>query len=452
MALHWRILIGLALGALVGVAINAWWSGGTWASLGVSDPGAFMRGVEAEGNAGASTLARVLRFGARLNQFVGDLFVRCLRFIAIPIVVFSIITGVASLGDVRKLGRLGGKTLGIFAITSTSSATIGLLLSGIVRPGTFVSAEVREQLISAGRGSAEAAAQSAADVSIWRQLLDVVPVNPFAALAQGEMLQVIVLGIALGAGLTMVGRERCELVVKVFDALADAVLQLVRLLMELAPYAVFALMAPVAATMGVDVLRALAVYCVVVVVGLSLVLFVVYPLVVWVFTRRAGGVGYANFFRAIAPAQLLAFTSSSSAATLPVTMECTRDRLGVPEDIAGFVCPLGTTINMDGTAVYQAVAVTFLAQLFGVEMHIADQFKMMAFAVLISIGSPGLPGASVILMVVAMQAFGLPTEGIAIVLAVDRILDMCRTVVNVAGDATAAVSVAASEGRWARGA
>jgi Na+/H+-dicarboxylate symporter len=212
-----------------------------------------------------------------------------------------------------------------------------------------------------------------------------------------------------------------------------------------APYAVFCLIARTAARMGLEVLGALLAYCVVVVVGLAVALLGVYPATLYLLTPRGRRVGFRRFFSAMAPAQLLAFSSSSSSATLPVTMECARDRLGVAERVVSFVVPLGATTNMAGTALYQAVASTFIAQLYGVEMTLAQQATVVLLATLIAVGSPGVPGGSIVMMVIVLEAVGLPTEGIAVILAVDRVLDMCRTVVNVSGDAAAAAVVGAWE-------
>jgi Na+/H+-dicarboxylate symporter len=451
MALHWKILLGLVLGVALGVALNAWWTGETWSRLGVNDAKDFLAGKANPANDGAVLGAMAIRVAVRAAKLVADLFLRGLRFIAVPVILFSIISAVAGLADLRRLGRIGGKTLGIFALTVVIASGVGLVLVNVVRPGSRVSEETRqritEQMMPQARQRLDSAKAQSESLSAWDQVTNALPTNPFAALAQGDMLQVVVAAILVGIGLILIPKPRRDVVVGFCDALADAVLQLVRLLMQLAPFAVFCLVVPVVAGMGLELVGALAAYCVTTLVGLGVVLFLEYPLLTRAFTPAGNKVGYRRFFRGMAPAQLLAFSSSSSAATLPATMECCNDRLGVPEEITSFVCPLGTTINMDGTALYQIISVIFLAQLSGVDLSWAQQATVALLAILVAVGAPGLPGSSVVMMTVVLQAVGLPGEGIAIILAVDRLLDMARTVVNVSGDAAAAVIVAGSEGR-----
>jgi len=450
LALHWKIVIGLLAGAAVGLALNLWWTDAAWSGVGVHDPAAYLAGRASEANADAGTPAAAARFAVRLNDLVGKLFVRCLRFIAVPIVLFSLIVGVASLGDLRKIGRIGGKTLAMFAATTVLAIVVGITGSQIVRPGLFVPEAQRAQLAAQRSSELASKVSAAAEVSPWKMALELVPQNPFEALAKGEMLQTIVLALTLGIGLTMIPRDRAGAAVSFCEAMADAITKVIELVMLAAPYAVFALIVPVAAGMGLEVLKALAVYSLVVVGGLAVMLLVAYPLILWTLTGRTGRVGYGRFFRAMAPAQLLAFSSSSSNATLPVTIECTHKRLGVSEEITSFVCPLGATINMNGTALYQAVAATFLAQLYGIPLTLGDQVMLVVTATLVSVGSAGVPGASIVLMVVVLQAVHVPAEGIAVILGMDRILDMCRTVVNISGDAMTAAVVASSEGQLAR--
>ncbi|MDX2115583.1 MAG: dicarboxylate/amino acid:cation symporter [Planctomycetota bacterium] len=443
LALHWKILIGLVLGAAAGLAVNALWTAEVWSSLGVADSKAFMAHAASEANAGAGAGAKAARLAAELVKFAGDLFLRCLRFIAVPIVLFALIHAVASLGDPRKLGRMGGKTIALFLCTGVASAALGVTIATLAAPGRGVSVEAPAARLS----DAEQAAKGAASVSGWQMALDAIPMNPFAAIANAQMLQVVVLSIAIGLGLTLIPKEKAAPAIAVCEAFAEAVLRLVQLLMHAAPYAVFALMAGIVGTFGLELFVALAKYCLVVVAGLAIILFVMYPGLTTLLTPRNNRVGWGRFFRAMAPAQLVAFTSSSSAATLPVTMECARDRLGAEEDVASFVCSLGVSFNMDGTAMYQAVVVTFLAQLYGVDLSFADRLLVTFMAAALSIGVPGIPGGSLVVMAVVLESIGVPTEGIAIILAVDRVLDMCRTVVNVSGDAMGTAIVAASEGK-----
>jgi proton glutamate symport protein len=451
--LHVWIVIGLLGGAVAGLAVNAIWTGEAWQNVGVGDAGAFMAGRSVEANEGAGAGAWVVKAVAQGTEFVGQLFVRLLRFVAVPIVLFSLIVGVASLGDVRRLGRIGGKTLVLFVVTTAISATIGLTLSNAVRPGRFVD-EAKARELSASQASAaqariEAGEKVRQEVSIWGELSKIVPLNPFESLAKAEMLQVVFLATVIGVGLTLVPRGKSEAVVRLCDGMQEAIGSILRGVMYLAPVAVFALIAVTISRLGLDVLGALLVYCVVVVVGLSVSQFVMYPGLLWVLTRGRARVTPGRFLSAMSPAMLLAFSSSSSNATLPVTMECARDRLGVAEEIVSFVCPLGATVNMAGTALYQAVAATFLAQVFGIDLSLSQQVMIVGLATLIAVGSPGVPGGSIVMMVIVLEAIHVPPQGIAIILAVDRILDMCRTVVNISGDAAVAAMVGASEGKLA---
>lgn len=452
LALHWKIVIGLVLGLVVGVLLDRFWTAQTWAALGVGDSAAYMArkagesfatGRVAEANADAGLAAGAVRFIVNANAFIGQLFFRALRFIAVPIVLCSLIVGVASLGDLRRLGRIGAKTVGIFLVTTVIAIVMGLALVNAVKPGAYIDAAARERMMEQHRAAAAASIGRTEELpGAWQQALDMVPANPFEALAKAQMMQVIVLAILIGMGLTLVPRSRAEPAVKFFDALTEAIVQLVNLVIRMAPVAVFALVAPAIVTMGLEVLAALLVYSLVLVGGLALVVFVEYPLCL----RLLSGMGPRRFFRGLSPAILTAFSSSSSSATLPVTMECTRDRLGVSERITSFVCPLGATINMAGTAMYMGVAALFVAQMYGMELTLGQQASIVVMGTLAAIGSPGIPGSGVIMLVVVMQQVHVPAEGIAVILGVDRLLDMCRTVANVTGDAMTAVCVASSEG------
>ena len=462
-ALHWQILIGLVLGIIVGAALNIFWKPGVWESLGVRDVAQFFDhrweptlppGVEevsdlpaderlaVDPNYEAGFVAKVARTIVNANSFVGDMFLRLLRFIAAPIVLFSLIVGVASLNDLRKLSRIGGKSIAIYLCTTAIAITIGLTLANVIRPGKFVPADVRDQLQAQQEAKASASIATAQEPSIWQVFLDFVPTNPFKALAEGEMLQIVTLSLLIGIGITLIPKGKSDIAVRFFDAMTEAVIKLVQLIMLIAPLAVFALIAKVASTLGLDVLKALIVYCTVVVVGLALHMFGVYPLIFLIFTKM----GYARFFKGMAPAQLLAFSTSSSSATLPVTIECARDRLGVREDVSSFVLPLGATVNMDGTALYQGVAAVFIAQMYNMGLSLADQLTIVLTATLASIGTAGVPGVGIIMLVIVLRAVHVPLEGIAVILGVDRLLDMCRTCVNVTGDAAVAVTVASTEG------
>ncbi len=452
LALHWKIVIGLALGVAVGVLIDRFWTPGTWSSIGVNDPRSFMAkragevfasGVASEANADAGFVAGAVRFIANANTLIGQLFFRSLRFIAVPIVLCSLTVGVASLGDLKRLGRIGGKTIAFFVLTTAISIAIGLTITDVVAPGKQISPEARAEMTAQYKSNVEASVGRTSEVpSFWQQGLDLVPPNPFQALATAQMLQVIVAAMALGAALTMIPQAKSGPVIAFFDALTEAIVMLVNAIMRLAPIAVFCLVAPAIVIMGLDVLSAVGVYCLVLVSGLAIVMLVVYPIMLRIF----GGVGFARFFKAMSPAMLTAFSSSSSNATLPVTISCTIKRLGVSERIASFVCPLGATINMAGTAMYQGVATVFIAQMYELDLTIGQQAIVVLTATLAGIGTPGIPGAGVVMLVIVLESVGVPAEGIAVILGVDRILDMCRTVVNITGDAAAAAVVAKTEG------
>ena len=456
LALHWKILIGLVLGVAVGIAVNLAWTPATWSSLGVNDPASYLAGgkaaklaaVEGAANADAGFLAHAARFLRNLVTFVGDLFMNGLRFIAVPIVLFSLAAGVASLNDTAKLGRIGGKTIAVYLATTAVAISIGLLAANLVGPGRGFPEELREQFAAQ---EADNATRSIASAEIqesrgtWDILLDIFPSNPFAAMAQGNTLQVVVVGLLVGIALTLIPRAKADPLVAMFDGMTDVVIKIVELVLIIAPYAVFALIVRVVADLGIEVLLAQLKYCLTVIGALALMMFVVYPALLRVFTP----VRYGRFFRAISPAQLLAFSSSSSGATMPVTMDCVERRLGVKEDITSFVIPIGATINMDGTALYQGVAAVFIAQMFGVPLTLADQLMIVLTATLASIGTAAVPGVGIVMLIIVLDAVKMPDEvmttGIAVILGVDRILDMCRTSCNVTGDCMVAALVASSE-------
>jgi Na+/H+-dicarboxylate symporter len=452
LALHWKILIGLALGVVFGLAINSLWTAETWSSLGVDDAKAYLAGprtakasmTEGGLNADAGMLAAAAKFLRNLNGFVGTLFMNGLKFIAVPIVLFSLAAGIASLNDITKVGRIGVKTVVIYLLTTSLAITIGLAAANLIGPGRGFPEGLREEL-RAGQaadaaGKLEAAGQQI-DRSMWNVLIDIFPTNPFGAMAAGNTLQVVVVGLLVGIAITMIPKEKGQPLIAFFDGMTDVVIKIVEIVLILAPYAVFALLVAVVAEMGFEVLENLAVYCLTVVLGLALMMFVVYPAILRVFTP----VRYRRFFRAISPAQLLAFSSSSSGATMPVTMECVERRLGVSEDVTSFVIPVGATVNMDGTALYQGVAAAFIAQMYGMGLSIGDQLTIVLTATLASIGTAAVPGVGIVMLVIVLDAVGIPLEGIAVILGVDRILDMCRTSVNVTGDCMVAAVVAHSE-------
>lgn len=484
MALHWKILIGLLLGVVVGLAINITWTDATWARLGVDEIKPYLDGRERaavlpEGidqvaaidptnenlagrsvftitsdqieryrletrpvNPDAGLVAAAARFIRHGNAFVGDLFMRGLRFIAVPIVLFSLIVGVSSLKDMSKLGRIGGKTIGIYLVTTAIAITIGLVLANVVGPGRGFPDELRQSLEASGAGDASLKIAGAEDrPTAWDTMLNIVPANPFTALAATEMLQVVFAAVAIGVGLTFLPEKKAKPVIEFADAMTDVVIMIVHGVLAIAPYAVFALIVKVLADLGFDVLLNLIQYVLTVVGGLALMIFVIYPAVLRIFTP----IGYRRFFKAISPAQLLAFSSSSSGATLPVTMECCEERLGLSEEVTSFVVPIGATINMDGTALYQGVAAVFIAQMYGMDLTIGQQLSIVLTATLASIGTAAVPGVGIVMLVIVLQSVNIPLQGIAVILGVDRILDMCRTTCNVTGDCMVAAVVAAGE-------
>ncbi len=422
----------------------------------------------------------------------GDIFLRLLKFIAVPLVLFSIISGVASLPDPSKLGRLGAKTIAAYLITTVLSVTIGLLLVNTLRPGDYIAEEQRiknrikyelwaEQngeailddkhllhdpqfaaLVAEARAALEAeqsneevqqrvaVAQKQKAQSPLQFLVDMVPDNIFAALTDGKkMLQVIFFGIFFGIMLLLLPREKTGSLQQVIEGANEVFLKMVEVVMNAAPFFVFALMAGVMASLAetpgevIEIFKGLLSYSLVLVLGLGLMIFVVYPGIVRLFVPE---ISYTGFFRKISPAQFLAFSTSSSAATLPVTMECVHDNIGVKSHISNFVLPIGATINMDGTSMYQAIAVVFLAQMHMVDLTIAQQLTIVLTATLASIGAAAVPSAGLVMMIIVLQSVGLNPAWIAIIFPVDRILDMCRTVVNVTGDATVSTLIARSEG------
>lgn len=442
----WPIVIALVLGVVVGLVVNFSWSGAIWSAIGIHDAAAFKEGSPAREGAPANQpgiVAYSVKFLAELGSFIGQAFVRALRMAAVPIVLFSVIAGVASLGDPRKLGRIGYKALGLFLFTSVLAVSIGLLIANVVRPGRWVSPEARELVLAGGTPGIDVAMQSAsAHRTIWDYLLAMIPTNPFEALAKADMLPTIVFAMCVGALLTMIAAERAKPVIELCETMSDLMGRLVMLIMKAAPVAVFCLIAPVVAGMGLEAIRALGVYCLCVIGGLVVMMTLVYAPLVLIGARRKP----AEFFKGLGPAMLVAFGTSSSNATLPVTLRCVTERVGVSKRVANFVLPLGATVNMDGTALYQGIASLFVAQAMGIDLTLSQQMMIVFIATTASIGSPGIPGGSLVFLIVVLQSVGVPASALALILAVDRLLDMCRTVVNISGDAAVTAVVARREG------
>ena len=361
-----------------------------------------------------------------------------------------LVAGVASLNDSSKLGRIGGKSIGLYLGTTAIAITIGLVVVNFFGPGAGLSEATREKLMSAYGDTATKKAAAASEVSIVEQLVNIVPTNPFGALADGQMLQVVFFALMLGVALTRLSRkaEGTTHVIKVFQLLSDAIIEMVQLIMKIAPVGVFAMLAAVVADLGKDpaqlgdLLASLGGYMGTVVIAL----FVHYLLVYTALLKLLTNVPWSKFAKAMVPAQLLAFSSSSSAATLPVTIKSVEDGVGVDEEVSSFVLPLGATINMDGTGLYQGVAAVFIANALGMPLDLGQQLMIVLTAALASIGTAAVPGVGIVMLVIVLKQVGLPEAGIGLILAVDRPLDMCRTVLNVTGDATVATIVASSEG------
>ena len=417
--LHWQIIIGLILGLIYGIiaANNGW---------------------------GPFTAAWIAP--------LGTIFINLLKLIAVPLVLSSLITGVASLSDLKKLSRIGGKTIAIYVGTTAVAVTIGLVSVNIIQPGDRVPDQMKEKLQKTYEKDAiikSGSAQNIKDRGPLQPVVDMVPNNFFSSASSNRnMLQVVFVAIFVGIGLIQIPKDKGKPVLDFFEGLNDVVIKLVDLIMLMAPIGVFALIAHTINKVAGDnpsqimeLLGALGYYMFAVIIGLIAHAAITYTGLLKIMTKMPLNV----FYRGIAPAQLLAFSTSSSGATLPVTMECCEDELGVSEEVSSFVLPLGATINMDGTALYQAVAAVFIAQTLGMGLDLGAQLTIILTAVLASIGTAAVPGAGIIMLVIILEAVGIPSEGIALILGVDRILDMMRTVINITGDTSVAVIVASSE-------
>jgi Na+/H+-dicarboxylate symporter len=415
MQLWQKILIGLVLGVVVGLIANV-------------------------------LALEWLQVTLELIKPLGTLFIRLITMIVIPLVVASLLVGTASLGDIRKLGRIGGKTVAYYLLTTAFAVTLGLVLANLVKPGSRIDPATRDRLAAEFSEQAAGAVQTAAEKpSVTQVLLDMVPTNPIGAAADGDLLALIVFTIIFGAAVSLIREERRRAVLTFFDGVNDAVMVIIDWVMKLAPYAVFALIAGVVASFGLDLLRSLLFYAMTVAVGLVLHCYGVYGILVRVLAKLSP----REFFRRIAQVQVVAFSTSSSNATLPVTMETAEEQLGISREVSSFVLPLGATVNMDGTALYQAVAVMFIAQIYGVPLGLTEQATIVLTATLASIGTAGVPSAGIIMLILVLQSVGMGAQtqaGIALILGVDRILDMMRTAVNVSGDLVGASFVARSEG------
>ncbi len=378
----------------------------------------------------------------------GTIFLKLLKLIAVPLIFVSLVKGISSLTDITKLSRIGYKTIVIYIVTTVFATTVGLAMVNIFKPGDVFPDEKQEQYREQFGGQVEVRQESAREFEKQSPLFffeDMIPENFFRAAGDNsKMLQIIFFAILFSIALVLVPGEKTQVVKDFFDGLNDVILKIVDLIMRFAPIGVFALMASLVVDFSgdADIFTALGMYMLTVIIGLFLLILGLYPFMMRVFA----GVRVPAFMKAILPAQLVAFTTSSSAATLPVTMKQVTNELGVSKSIANFVLPVGVTINMDGTSCYQAIAAVFIAQVFGIDLTLIQQLTIVLTATLASIGSPGIPSGSIVMLIIVLNSVGLPVEGLALILGVDRPLDMLRTVVNITGDSTVSSIVARSEG------
>lgn len=386
-----------------------------------------------------------------LNQFTqdwikpfGTIFINCLKLIAVPLIIVSLIDGVSNLSDVSKLSRIGGKTIGLYMMTTVFAISVGLVLVNIIQPGKLLSAERRDSLretFASDLDKSITAAHTTSNTGPLQPLVDIVPDNFFNAAGDNtKMLQIIFFSILFGVAMILANKEKIQPVKNFFDGANAVILGIVDIIMMYAPVGVFALLASL--NIDTELMKALSVYSLNVVLGLALMVFVMYPTLLKLFTK----IKYKEFLRAIMPAQILAFSTSSSAATLPVTMDCAEKNLGISEEVSSFVLPLGATINMDGTSIHQGISAVFIAQAFGIDLTLGQQLTILMTAVLASIGAAAVPGAGIIMLIIVLESVGLDPAGLALILAVDRPLDMLRTAVNITGDSTVASIVATTEG------
>ena len=413
--LHWKILIGMAFGVLFGLILS------------------FLDGGD-------------LFIGNYIKPF-GTIFINLLKLIAVPLILASLIKGVSDLKDISKLSKMGGRTILTYLITTLTAVTIGLILVNIVKPGESISVDTRNELIEAYSTDTKTKQEAAAEqrkLGPLKALIDMVPSNIFLAASNNRnMLQVIFFALFFGIGMILLPGKKVKAVKDFFDSFNMIILKLIDLIMLSAPYGVFALLAAlVVEAPSFELFKALALYAITLLLGLSIMIFI-YMLVVQLFTKKK----ISFFMRGMAPAQLLAFSTSSSAATLPVTMECVEDKLGVDKEVTSFVLPIGATINMDGTSVYQGVAAVFIAQAFGLDLSLTAQLGIVFTATLASIGTAAVPSAGIVMLVIVLAQAGIPEAGLALIFAIDRPLDMCRTIVNVTGDAAVSMIVGKSVGK-----
>ena len=374
-------------------------------------------------------------------KWIGDIFSRLLNMIAVPLVLASRVVGAASLGDIKKFARIGGKTMFLYIFTTMLAISIGLILANVIQPGTRMPADTKTSLLSVYGEEAQSKMNLQGNFSLIDQVVNLVPKNPITALANSEMIQIVFFAVFLGLVLSLISKEKSEPVIKFFDGLSESMIKMVDIIMLIAPLGVFALISATISEFGFDILQTLFWYAVTVLLGLLIQTFGVYALFIKFFSKF----NVSTFFKGIRRVQTIGFSTSSSAATLPVNIECCHENLGISKSITSFVLPLGATINMDGTALYQGVAAVFIAQVFGIDLSLTQQLAIVFTATLASIGTAPVPGVGIIMLIIILKAVGIPEEGIALIIGIDRILDMCRTVTNVTVDAMVAAVITTSK-------
>jgi len=423
LALHWRILIGLAIGAVAGLVARSIWPP---AADGTPDP-------------------QLEWFAANVAEPLGKVFLNLIFMVVVPLVFAALVLGIAEIGDVRKLGRMGLRTFFMTLLLSGASVAIGLTLANVVRPGDRLPEAQREQLRERYQASADVAVQNAKNAKTIRDtLLDLIPRNPLQEMVGavdgsspgGGMLAVMVFALFVGVAITL-APERTSTLVLVLQGIYDVAMVIIGMAMRIAPYGVAGLIFALTVRLGFEILQTLAWYVATVVAGLSLHMFGVYSLVIVIFLRMSP----AKFFSRISDIMVTAFATSSSSATLPTALRVTEEKLNVKPEVSRFVLTIGSTANQNGTALYEGLTVLFLAQVFGVELSLSQQFTVVLMSVLAGIGTAGVPGGSLPLVAMVLQSVGVPPEGIGIILGVDRVLDMCRTTLNVTGDVLMAACV-----------
>lgn len=407
LALHWKILLGMLIGIIYGlVAAHFEW----------------------------------VNFTDNYIKPFGTIFINLLKLIAMPLIFFSLISGIGNLKDISKLSRMGAKTIGFYIFTTVVAISIGLILVNIIDPGAGFPQSDQEKFTQMYQDKVSERQGDAAELKKngpLQFLIDLVPPNIIGAASDNtNMLQLIFFSIFIGISIILVPEKHTKVVMDLFNGMNAVILKFIDLIMEFAPIGVFALLAAIIVDMQGDValFTALGMYGLTVIIGLLSLIFIFYPILIQLLTK----VKIIQFFKGISPAQMLAFSTSSSAATLPVTMECCEKNLKVSKEVTSFVLPIGATINMDGTSLYQAVAAVFIASAYGMDLDFGQQLTIVLTATLASIGSAAVPGAGIVMLVIVLTAIGVPTEGIALIFAVDRPLDMLRTTVNVTGDSTIA--------------